>query len=423
MGDTTLATRLNHALENQGKAKQLFDRLVELNDLAKREKRDFTDEEKTEWSEKALELQALREQQKRDESLSEMRAEFADANGVVSELSYTRDFSQMSEREIKEEIGHAARQLLRKKGIAPSIEERDIVMTSGAEGGYILAEEMLMRIMAVNPEREILRPRAMVIPSGDQPNAPFVIPYFDQSTSVAGSLAFAHRTEDGTMSESDIDFDQLKLEAKEQSTYLQVGKKTAVNGAAVSLGTFIANVFLMNKRATEDYLFFQGDGANEPLGLLNCPAKIQVSRDTASTIKFADIAAMYIKMLENGGAIWITNKTAMEDIMSVADSNGNNLIFRPGNIQAGTPNTLLNYPLFETTNVPSLGSEGDLMFVNPNYYLIKDGRPFELTIYDVRPTTQLLDYVGLWDVDAASWVASSITFKDGNAYSPIVVLN
>jgi hypothetical protein len=80
-------------------------------------------------------------------------------------------------------------------------------------------------------------------------------------------------------------------------------------------------------------------------------------------------------------------------------------------------------PIENTTNNPTLGTAGDLMLVNPNYYLIKDGRGWELMLYDVRPTTQLLDYVGVWDVDAACWVENEITMKDGNAYSPIVTLS
>lgn len=416
-----LARELDNAIERHGKEKQLYARLNEMNETAKREGRDFNDDEKREWSDKAAELEAISAQRGRDQALTDFRSAIAEESNMPTERDERR-IENMDAREIKIELGHAAQQILRAKGIAPNIKQRDIVMTTGASGGYILGEQMLMRIMAVNPEREIIRSRAMVIPSGEQPNAPFEIPYLDQSGGVAGGLTYAKRKETDSMTESDMDFGQLRLEAEEQSTYIQIGKKTAANGDAVSLGSFIANAFLLNKRATEDYLFFNGSGTNEPLGLINCPAKLAVTRDTSASIKFTDISSMYVRMLDNSGAIWVTNKRAMAQIMEIADTNGNNLIFRPGNISAGTPNTLLNYPLFETTNVPALGSEGDLMFVNPNYYIIKDGRPFELTIYDVRPTTQMLDYVGLWDVDAACWVSAPIQFKDGNTYSPIVVL-
>jgi len=418
----TLAKNLDHALERQGKEKELYERMVALNELAKKENRDFTDEEKTEWAERAAELAVLKEQRGREEALIEIRSTVKEESGVPEEGVGQKPAREMSIAEIRRAIGQAAQELLRIKGIAPGVQKRDIILTTGASGGYILAEEMLMRIMAVNPEREIIRARAFVVPAGDQPNAPFTIPYLDQSISVSGGLAFAKRKETESMTESDLDLGQLRLEAEELSTFLQVGKKTAANGDAISLGAFLTQAFLMNKRAQEDYLFFNGSGANEPVGLVNCLAKIPVTRDTAAHIMFVDISSMYIRMLDNAGAIWVTNKQAMQEIMEVSDASGNNLIFRPGNIQAGTPNTLLNYPLFETTNVPALGTEGDLMFINPQYYIIKDGRPFELTIYDVRPETQLLDYVGLWDVDAACWVANAIKFKDGNTYSPIVVL-
>ena len=156
--------------------------------------------------------------------------------------------------------------------------------------------------------------------------------------------------------------------------------------------------------------------------MLNAGCKLNVTRNTASSIKFVDVAAMETKQLDDFGAIWVANKRGKDQIATLADANDNNLIYSAGNIQAGIPQTLFGKPIFFTTNVPSLGSEGDLMLINPSYYIIKDGRPWELLLYDVRPTSQLLDYVGLWDVDGDCWIASAIEMKDGNTYSPIVIL-
>ena len=421
--DKDLARNLQHGLEKEGREKEIFERMTAMNDEAKRNSRDFTQEEQQEWTDLHAEYKALREQKSRDEALGEMREIMKDRNHVPSrDSSVRKDVADMSKREVYTEIGHAAQQLARQKGIAPQIKERDVLMDSGGSGGYLVGEQMLMTIMAVQPEREIIRPRATVIPAGDQPNAAFVIPYFDQSSGVAGGIAFAGRKEDTDMGESDADFNALRLEPKEQSTYLQVGKKTAVNGDAVALGTFLANFFRREKLAKEDYLFFNGTGINEPKGILNAACKLTVTRNTSTMIKFVDVAAMETKQMDDFGYIWVANKRTKDQIATLADAAGNNLIYNAGDIQRGIPASLFGSPIFFTTNVPSLGTEGDLMKINPQYYIIKDGRGWELMVYDVRPEKQLLDYVGLWDVDAASWVANAITFKDGNTYSPFVVL-
>lgn len=415
-----LAKNLDHALEKDGKERELFSRMTELNDLAKKEQRDLNEEEQKEWVDLRDQYKTLREQKNRDEALREIQAEFREENHIP-ETGVDGKRGKLSEREVQEQIGIAAKNLLaRSKG---EIKTRDVLMTTGPSGGYLVGEDMLMQIMAVQPEREIIRPRAMVIPAGEQPNAAFEIPYFDQSTGVAGSIAFSSRAEDSDMSESDADFGQLRLEPEEQSTYLQIGKKTAANGDAVSLGAFLSNFFRREKLATEDYLFLQGTGANQPKGLLNADCKIQVTRNTATDVKFVDVATMETRLLDDFDAIWIANKRTKDKIATLSDSAGNNLIYDAGNIQRGIPATLFGKPIFFTTNVPSIGSEGDLMLVNPSYYIIKDGRGWELMLYDVRPEKQLLDYVGVWDVDGASWVANAIQYKDGNTYSPVVVLN
>lgn len=418
-----LAKNLEHGLEKNGREKTIFERMTEINEKAKQEKRDFTSEEQKEWVDLHAEYKSLREQNKRDEALEEMREIMKEASHVPAKGSEgVKRTSQMSKREVYTEIGHAAKQLLRSKGFQGKIQQRDVLMDSGGSGGYLVGEDMLMTIMAIRPEQEIIRPRATVIPAGDQPNAAFEIPYFDQSSSVAGGIAFAGRKEDETVSEADADFNSLRLEPEEQSAFLQIGKKTALNGDAVALGTFLANFFRREKLATEDYLFFNGSGAGQPQGILNSSCKLTVTRDTASKIKFADVAGLETKQLDDFGSIWVANKRAKAELATLSDANGNNLIYNAGDIQRGIPASLFGKPIFFTTNVPSLGTEGDLMLINPNYYIIKDGRGWELMVYDVRPDKQLLDYVGLWDVDAASWVANAIQFKDGNTYSPFVVL-
>lgn len=411
-----MAKNLKHGVERSKREREIVERMEAMHDEAKAEGRDFTDDEKKSWNDLREEHERLRAEMGRDQALVEMRGE------IEKRITPPGAKKELTREDAFAEIGGVAQALARAKGIRVNAQERQLTSESGSTGGYLIGSELMRTIMSVDPEREIIRSRAMVIPAGDQPNASFDIPYYDQSTSVAGGLEFRKRAEEAEMHLSSMDFGLLKLEPTERSTYVQVGKKTVVNGDAVGLGAFIANFFSREKQATEDYLFFNGDGTNEPLGLLNSTAKVTVSRDTSNQIEFVDITKMYIRMLDQVGAIWVANKTAMEEIVQVADAGDNNLVFRTGDVSRGIPNTLFGFPLLTTTNVPTLGTEGDLMFVNPGYYIIKDGRAWELLVYDVRPEYQLIDYVGVWDVDGASWVANAIEMNDGNTYSPIVAL-
>lgn len=415
------ADRLNDALERNEREQRIYSRMTELNELARSEQRDLTPDEQAEWAEGYAEYRRIREERGREDALAEIRSEIAPEDVMPENPTRQRQPGELTREQAEAEVGYAALELLRRKGF-DQIQRRDILMDQGASGGLLVGTEMARTILSVNPEREIIRPRAMVIPAGDQPNATFEIPYFDQSSSVAGSVAFEHRKESEDMSESDADFGMLRLEPKEQSTYLQIGKKTAVNGNAVGLGAFLSQFFRREKAASEDYMFLRGTGNNQPLGMLNAPCKLNVTRNTSASIKFADLTGMVVKMLDQTGAMFAANRTALSELVSIADASGNNLIYQPGNITQGIPSTLFGIPLMFTTNLPALGTEGDLMLINPNYYVIKDGRAWELMLYDVRPEKQLLDYVGVWDVDGAPWLKSAVTMKDGNSYSPVVVL-
>lgn len=408
-------------LERSKKEQELHERMNGLMDKVRGEDRVFTAEEQTSWAEMQREAEALKEQRASFQDFIGIRDE---TRGAIGGNPATETREPQTPDEMKKRIGEIAHALyLRKMGKELPESYRSINMETGAAGGVLIPDTMMRTIMAAMPQKGIIRPRAFVIPGGDAPNGDFEIPYFDQSSSVAGGIGYVQRGETTDMTISTGEFAALTLKALEHSTYIQVGKKTAQNGNVVGLGTFITNFFAREKDAREDYLFINGNGTNQPKGILSASCLKGVSRNTSSHLKFADVAAAYVGQMDNNGAVWIANKGAMQDLISMADGNGNNLIFKAGDVTKGIPATLLGYPILETTNAPALGSKGDLIFANLNYYIVKDGRSFEMSVYDVRPEKQLLDYVGVWDVDGNSWLANAITMKDGNTYSPFVTVN
>lgn len=292
---------------------------------------------------------------------------------------------------------------------------------SGEAGGFAVPDQFVSRILTVPPMASIIRPRAQVLPPGEYPDAKMEIPALRQGASgLYGGVTFSAANEGTSGSSLDPKLDLVSLEPQRLSGYVTVGNSLLRNATAMS--AFIETLFRNAKAGYEDYQFIQGVGGALPLGLLNSPAKVQVARNTALDIKFVDIANMLAKQYGDN-PIWIASKSALPKLIGMADAVGNS-IYIVGDITKGLPAQLAGFPIFFTFRNPALGTEGDLMLVDPSYYIIKDGSgPFIQASEHVQFTSdQTIIKMSFW-LDAQPWVKTALLMEDATTTtSPIVVL-
>jgi HK97 family phage major capsid protein len=121
--------------------------------------------------------------------------------------------------------------------------------------------------------------------------------------------------------------------------------------------------------------------------------------------------------------VWVASPTLIPQLATMVDT-GNHIIWQP-NAREGIPGTLLGLPLLFNERSPVLGTKGDLILANFQYYLIKDGfgvalaasphRKFEFNITIIK---------AFWNVDGKPWLTAPITLEDGaTQMSPFVVLD
>jgi HK97 family phage major capsid protein len=292
---------------------------------------------------------------------------------------------------------------------------------SGEAGGFAVPDQFVQRILMVPPMDAIVRPRANVLPPGEYPDAKLELPALRQGASgLYGGVSFSAVNEGAAGTSNDPKLDLVSLEPQRISGYVTVGNSLLRNATAMS--AFIETLFRNAKAGYEDYQFIQGAGGALPLGMLNSPAKVQVVRTTAATVVFADIANMLAKQY-GSSPIWICNKSALPKMIGMADTVGNS-IFIVGDITKGISAQLAGYPIFFTFRNPALGTEGDLMLVDPSYYLVKDGSgPFIQASEHVQFTSDQTIIKLSWWMDAQPWVKTALRMEDGvTDTSPIVVL-
>lgn len=302
-------------------------------------------------------------------------------------------------------------------------EKRDVTMGSGTSAGFLVPDQFDRTIRQVTPQTAIFRPRAMVIPAGDPPDAAYNMLSLDQSGSkgVYGGVAVKWIAEGGTRQDAgDPKIKNIKLEPQEVSGYIDVSDKLLRNSAAA--GSLIEQLLRGAIIGSEEDAFYTGSGVGKPHGIVGHGSVKTVTRNTASHVKWADIKSMFGAFLFGGSPVWVANQGCLPDLMSLEDTSGHAL-WMP-NVQIGPGGTLCGIPLLINDLNPALGTEGDLSLLDLSYYFIKDGAP--LAIF-MDPYTQKANGVtriyAFWGTDGQPMLTSAITQRNGSStVSPFVVL-
>lgn len=303
-------------------------------------------------------------------------------------------------------------------------EKRQLSMGVGAAGGFLVPEQFSTEIKQVDPQSAVIRPRAQVIPPGDPPDAAITIPALDQSGArgVYSGVTVTWIAEGHEKPETEPEFAEIKLEPQEVAAHTVVTDKLLRNSAAA--GALVSALLRKAIIAAEDTAFLAGTGIGQPLGIIGHPATINVARAGAGAIAYADIVGMYSSLLFGGRLAWIASPTTLPQLMTLADPGaGGTLIWQP-NAREGAPGTLMGLPVIINQRSPVLGALGDLMLVDLDYYLIKDGSGISVAMSEhPRFTWNQTIIKAWWNVDGQPWMTTPLLLEDGvSQVSPFVAL-
>ena len=301
-------------------------------------------------------------------------------------------------------------------------EKRVMSMGIGAAGGFIVPEQFSSMFLQLEPDSAIFRPRAQVIPAGDPPDSAITIAALDQSgvKGVYSGVVVKWIAEGAVKHETEPSLREIKLEPQEVAAHVIVTDKLLRNSAAV--GALVSSLLRKAIIGAEEDTFLTGTGVGQPMGIIGHPSAINVARAGAGAIAYADVVNMYSSLKFGGRAVWITSQTTFPQLMVMVDA-GNHLIWQP-NAREGAPGTLLGFPCLINDQNPVLGAQGDLVVVDLDYYLIKDGSGITIAMSDgpyFRENRTIIK--AFWNVDGQPWLNTPLLQRDGvSQVSPFVVL-
>ena len=240
------------------------------------------------------------------------------------------------------------------------------------EGGYLVPDEFERTLVEALEDENIFRRLANVITtaSGDRK-----IPV------VASKGTASWIDEEGTIPESDDSFGQVSIGAYKLGTMIKVSEEL-LNDSVFRLEPYISKEFARRIGNKEEESFFIGDGSGKPTGILAATggAQLGVTTASATAITIDEVLDLFysLKAPYRNKAVFIMNDATVKAIRKLKDGQGQYL-WQPS-LQAGTPDTILNRPLYTSAYVPAIASAAKTVaFGDFSYYWVADrqGRMFK----------------------------------------------
>ena len=296
-----------------------------------------------------------------------------------------------------------------------------------ADGGFLVPEYLRAELLRVALETSIVRARARVIPMATE-TLPFpAIDDTSHASNVYGGLTAYWTEESGQLTESQATFKRIKLEAKKLTAYAEVPNEL-FSASIISFEALVNQIYPEALAWFEDVAFTRGTGVGEPLGFLNANSAVSVTKEAgqvANTIVWENIVKMYSRMLPTslGRAVWIAHIDTFPELatMALAVGTGGGPIWLNNGVE-GPPMTILGRPVIFTEKAETVGTAGDINFVDLGYYLIGDRQMMQAETsphYKFQNDQTAIRFIQR--LDGRPWVESALTpHKGSNTLTPFV---
>lgn len=253
-------------------------------------------------------------------------------------------------------------------------------------GGFLLPTAFSPQLLKIDPEADPIGSRTRKIPMGA---AIVKIPARtdkNHTSSVSGGLTVTRRPETVAGTASQMQFEQVVLEAHELFG-LSYATKTVLTDSPQSFTSLLAAGF--NDQFTyaliKERLY--GTGVGEYLGILTAldsaslGPTVSVAKETgqaADAIVYANVLNMRSRCWGYDKAVWIANHDTMPQLMLLnqAVGTGGLPVWQPS-AREDHPDMLLGRPLYFSEYAKTVGDQGDLILANWDEYLEGTYQPMQ----------------------------------------------
>jgi HK97 family phage major capsid protein len=262
-----------------------------------------------------------------------------------------------------------------------------------SEGGYLVPDEFERTLVQSLEEENIFRKLAKIIQtsSGDR-KIPVVTTH--------GTASWLDEEE--LYPDTDEVFGQTSIGAYKLGTFIKVSDEL-LNDSVFDLPSYISTEFARRIGSKEEEAFFVGDGSGKPTGIFAATggAQLGVTTTGATAITVDEVIDLFysLKSPYRKKAVFVMNDSTVKAIRKLKDGQGQYL-WQPS-LTAGTPDTILNRPVYTSAYVPTIEAGAKtIAFGDFKYYWIADrqGRSFK-RLNELFATTGQVGFMATQRVD------------------------
>ena len=297
--------------------------------------------------------------------------------------------------------------------------------TTPSQGGYAVPEGFSSEWLDASLPTELVRNLARVFPMTVETLS---VPGWDSSDMSSGAafggFTMSFMSEGSTATPQNPKLRKILLTARTGGIYCDASLELVQDGA-----NFQRNLQTALTKSIGfgiDRFTISGTGAGCPLGILNSPCKIQVTKETgqrADTIQYGNLKKMFARQLNPGDAVWLFNATAIPELLeqSVAVGTGGNFV--PLLNESNGKFTIFGRPVYFHPAMPTLGDADDCAFADFSFYAL--GLRKEVAI-DISDTPRWLQRERSFRIlirfDGQCTLDKAVTPENGLSLSPVVTL-
>lgn len=254
----------------------------------------------------------------------------------------------------------------------------DMVEDSGNLGGWAIPEDFDARLLQASLKASAflgLIPRINVtLPAGRWPYLDiFTAPTAGGGgTAESAGITGAVRAEGGSYTETNPNLEQLEWRVSDViAGSIQVSKELRRDVGA--LEGLLTRLVAINDQSKQEYFVLNGNGVNQPLGVLQSDALIDVTPATNNLFSWVDALTMLSRFwaVDDSAATWLIHPSVIPDVGSMEVGTAGGAVFQ-ANLSAGLPMPLLGYSMRKSQHLAQANSSGDALLIDWSCYQIWD---------------------------------------------------
>jgi len=295
-----------------------------------------------------------------------------------------------------------------------------------ADGGYLLAPQIAGGII----ERMYATGQLLTRVASDTigPNSNSMLYNAVDETSRAdgsrfGGLLGYWMAEAGTITASRPTFRQMELKLKKVAALCYATDELLAD--AVALESWLSRTVPLELRFQVENAIYNGNGVGKPLGIMNAPALVSVTRIDANEVDQTDIANMWARRWAGyNDYVWLANPSVFPQLINLTVGNFPFLLPMNAGGQGNPAFSLYGAPYIEVEYTAALGTTGDIMLASlSQYQTISKGGIQSASSIHVNFTSDETAFRFIYRIDGQPLWSSALTpFDAGNTLSPFVVL-